>query len=346
MRGITRAAAYLPAGIIDGHRAAGPDEDGFTLAATALERLLDPSGRTPPIRHLWLAGDLPPTADADLARFLGATPPTERFGVGEAGTRAALHAASNGDAGEAADLVVLADLTSDRSGAHRAARRTHADAGVALWIGETARSNPWATTGGPFDDSGWATAPLFRSFSTREADATTDRVGDWDAIPGRDRWAGAAAKPRSSVPVDGPVSQGAYVPRARYLENLPSRWRFTAEKCGACAALTFPARGRCRQCGARGGLETVGLPRDGGLVVSTTTIGAGGQPAEFDQQVGSTGPYDVVLVELAPGVRGTLQVTDAAPREVAIGSRVGTRLRRLYPMEGEWRYGRKAAPLE
>jgi hypothetical protein len=53
----------------------------------------------------------------------------------------------------------------------------------------------------------------------------------------------------------------------------------------------------------------------------------------------------VVLAEFAPGVRLTLQVTDAGPDELRIGSRIGTRLRRLYPMEGEWRYGRKAVPL-
>lgn len=141
------------------------------------------------------------------------------------------------------------------------------------------------------------------------------------------------------------VSEGAYVPRARYLEDLPSRWRLEAERCGHCGTLTFPARGVCRSCHAREGLLPHPLPRDGGMVVAVTTIGQGGQPTEFDPQVAALGEYSVALVELVPGVRSTLQVTDASPGEVHIGSRVATRLRRLYPMEGEWRYGRKAVPL-
>jgi uncharacterized OB-fold protein len=76
-----------------------------------------------------------------------------------------------------------------------------------------------------------------------------------------------------------------------------------------------------------------------------TTIGRGGQPTEFDPMVDAVGPYQVAIVELAPGSRATLQVSDAAPGALKIGDRVSTRLRRLYPMEGEWRYGRKALPL-
>jgi len=44
-------------------------------------------------------------------------------------------------------------------------------------------------------------------------------------------------------------------------------------------------------------------------------------------------------------MRVTLQVTDAAPCTLKVGDHVDTRLRRLYPMEGEWRYGRKAVPV-
>jgi hypothetical protein len=49
-----------------------------------------------------------------------------------------------------------------------------------------------------------------------------------------------------------------------------------------------------------------------------------------------------VLAEMAPGVRVTLQVTDHGPEPLSPGSRITTELRRLYPMEGEWRYGQKA----
>jgi uncharacterized OB-fold protein len=73
-------------------------------------------------------------------------------------------------------------------------------------------------------------------------------------------------------------------------------------------------------------------------------IGPGGQPTEFDPQVAEWGSYEVLLVELAPGARATVQLTDAEPGSVRIGDRVDTRLRRVYPIEGEWRYARKAVP--
>jgi uncharacterized OB-fold protein len=142
------------------------------------------------------------------------------------------------------------------------------------------------------------------------------------------------------------VSQGAYVPRARYLENLPSRWKFEAARCPACGAYALPPRSACPRCNAAQGMVAETLPHDGGTVIAATTIGPGGQPTEFDSQVELTGGYQVVLVELAPGIRVTLQVSDAPSRGVEIGGQVGTRLRRLYAMEGEWRYGRKAIPFD
>lgn len=79
-------------------------------------------------------------------------------------------------------------------------------------------------------------------------------------------------------------------------------------------------------------------------MVASTAIRTGGQPTEFDAQVAALGGYGVVLAELAPGVRVTLQVTGSSNIPLALGSRVDAHLRRLYPMEGEWRYGRKAVP--
>ncbi|MCI4317409.1 MAG: hypothetical protein L3J96_02630 [Thermoplasmata archaeon] len=140
------------------------------------------------------------------------------------------------------------------------------------------------------------------------------------------------------------VSEGAYVPYASYRENLPSRWRFVADRCGACGRRTFPVRQQCRYCGERKQLTAEELPRAGLVVESITTVRPGAQPTEFDLQVGAGGPYDVALVRLAPEVRVTLQLTDHTPGETKIGTRVTSRLRRLYPMEGEWRYGRKGIP--
>ncbi|MCI4366752.1 MAG: zinc ribbon domain-containing protein [Thermoplasmata archaeon] len=138
------------------------------------------------------------------------------------------------------------------------------------------------------------------------------------------------------------VSEGAYVPRPRYQESRASRWRFVAEQCPACGHRTFPARGVCRGCGRGEGLVPVALPYDGGTVEALTTVRPGAQPTEFDPWVEAVGGYDVALVRLAPDVLATLAVTDAVAGSTPSGAKVRTRLRRLYPMEGEWRYGRKA----
>ncbi|HZY91568.1 MAG TPA: hypothetical protein VFG07_02155 [Thermoplasmata archaeon] len=141
------------------------------------------------------------------------------------------------------------------------------------------------------------------------------------------------------------VSEGAYVPRPRYVENLPSRWRFAAEECGGCGKVTFPRRGYCRHCRRTEGLQRVELPREGLTVEAVTTVAPGAQPTEFDPQVAASGSYSVALVDLTRGARATLQVSDAPRGSLRVGDRVATRLRRLYPMEGAWRYGRKAVPL-
>ncbi|MCI4348141.1 MAG: zinc ribbon domain-containing protein, partial [Thermoplasmata archaeon] len=140
------------------------------------------------------------------------------------------------------------------------------------------------------------------------------------------------------------VSQGAYLPHPTYLENLAARWRLVGERCPRCGALTFPPRGRCRSCGRSEGLRTEALPRAGLEVEAVTTISRGAQPTEFDSFVESMGSYDVAVVRLEPGVRATFQVTDAVAGRLRVGDRVGVVLRRLYPMEGEWRYGLKAVP--
>jgi uncharacterized OB-fold protein len=154
-----------------------------------------------------------------------------------------------------------------------------------------------------------------------------------------------ARRLRDPIPLDR-VSEGAYLPRPRYLESLPSRWRLVAERCGRCGVRTFPPRGVCRGCGSRADLRPDPLPLDDGVVEAVTTVHAGAQPTEFDPQVERFGDYDVAIVRLAPDVRATFQVADAPPGTLRVGDRVRTALRRLYPQEGEWRYGRKAVPKE
>jgi uncharacterized OB-fold protein len=162
------------------------------------------------------------------------------------------------------------------------------------------------------------------------------------APPAADAGTGLGPPPRP-IPeeVRASVSEGAYVPRPRYLENLPSRWRLVAERCAVCGELSFPVRGRCRGCGRTEGLTHEPLP-EVGTVLASTVVAPGAHPTEFDALVAVSGAYGVVLAEMAPNVRVTLQVADHPPEPVRPGRRIRTQLRRLYPMEGEWRYGRKA----
>jgi uncharacterized OB-fold protein len=337
VRGVTRAAAYVPTNPAERAPSTAWDEDGFTLAATALERLAGPEGTLAIPDRLLLVGETSTAIAANLALFLGAPVPSEAFGLGRAGLDAAVHAALGR---HGSDLLVAIDRAAPAG--NGSAAPLPPDAAVAAWVTED--SHPETPSDLP-DVPGTAdrvTPPFFELAGRLRLTRSADWVGDWEPTLLATRRAASAPPGPGDAPAFGPVSQGAYVPRPRYVENLPSRWRFAAQKCAACGALTFPARGRCRKCAETEGLTPTYLPRDGGLVVATTVIGKGGQPTEFDDQVETSGPYEVVLVELAPGVRVTLQVASLTMGTVPIGSRVATRLRRIYPMDGEWRYGRKA----
>ena len=321
---------------------AGPDEDPFTLVATALERALTglerPAG---PLRIEWLGAE---RTDLDWAipALLGGPAQVVQYPANASALREACERAQQ--QGEGTTLVVGSELLDERSGPYGSSARDAPHDGGFAWAFASA---------GPLDvtelldvlPQGNA-SPLEAAISL--ARDLTDRlpasVGDGTRQEGIQSSQAPGREPIADADRLRSVSEGAYVPRPRYLENLPSRWRFVAERCGACGAYTFPTRGRCRACGRTEGLEARELPRDGGMVVATTVIGRGGQPTEFDPVVEAFGPYQVVLTELAPGARVPLQVTDAVPGEIHIGDRVDTRLRRLYAMEGEWRYGRKAVP--
>ncbi len=325
MAGLERGAVYVP-GFRRGDLAvAGPDEDAFTLGATALEGLASVSAGLPPPTSIHLVGTFPPVLDGGLPALLGHPIALVRDAPGIAGFREALAAAS-GPSSPGPTLILAVELMgSPTSGA----------VAVVLRLGATGSSSG---SSAPSAES--AAAGARDLLATLPATAVSYLVSLLDGSAPDE--VSARAWGETAL---GAVSEGAYVPRARYLENLPSRWRLEVQRCGHCGSLTFPARNRCRSCGAEEGLTGEALPRDGARVVAATTIGKGGQPTEFDAQVEALGEYSVVLAEFAPDVRLTLQVSDAPPGTISIGDRIGTRLRRLYPMEGEWRYGRKAVPL-
>lgn len=368
MVAILRAACVIPRSEAGGRRVFGADEDEFTVAAAAIELLTREPDRAPLTETVHLAGTFPPSVESWIPELIGRPITVVRHAPSRDGFLEAVRASSEEHL--SARAVVAVDTPPTGAGAEFGA------AGIAFLIGSGPGIELRALTGAvpalaPAPSiPGIGTPPLtswafelrshLRNHSTPASAVETDGArgvefhpsapiewrGDWDGGRGPTRPIDPIARAALGEGQLASVSEGAYVPRPRYLENLPSRWRFIAERCGSCHAVTFPVRGRCRGCGSSDRLERIGLPLDGGRVLASTVIARGGQPTEFDAQVEATGPYGVVLVELAPSARVTLQVTDAAPGAPHIGDRIDTRLRRLYAMEGEWRYGRKAIPAE
>ncbi len=330
-RGIVRAAAYLPVRSDGRRRTIGPDEDDFTLLATALERAASRTGAVEPPALLTLVGTPVRPEPTALAALLGGpvtVDPASRPGEGLA---AALERAASGDG-----VRWVVAVARDRPGAPSP---PPGEGAVAFRVEDgPSRAGFSLPTSAP-DRAG----PLAWAFSLgRASPLPPGWVGDWAEDPTAGLAATDAGRREEAAPPN--VSQGAYVPPPRYEEGWSSRWAFVADRCGACDARTFPRRGRCRACGRSDGLRAEPLPLDGAEVLAVTWIGAGGQPTEFDSQVEAHGTYGVVLAQVAPGIRATLAVADGGANDVRIGGRVDTRLRRLYPIDGAWRYGRKAVP--
>jgi uncharacterized OB-fold protein len=314
MRSIVGGAVYRPAG-----GAMAADEDEFTVAVTAVERLGAGDGAP---RRLTVVGTFPRPAEEDLARFSGAPlPGASDAPVRDADLGAALRSCAASPPADGSALVVAFEREAPELGALAVALRLDA-------------------AGEPHLDPA---SPEFASVVALVRRISQDPA-PW---PGSGDLLVPAVTPgdrnlRPELPAGAPVAQGAYVPWPRYVESVTARWRLVAERCAHCGALTFPPRGRCRACEATGPFEEVPLDPDSGRAVASTRIGPGGQPTEFDDQVAARGPYGVVLVEFAPGVRGTFQVADGSVVPVPIDARVSLRMRRAYPMEGRWRYARKA----
>ena len=340
MRGVVRIGAYLPATAAGGASTAALDEDEFTLAATAVERVWAGRREEPGPVAVHLLGNFPSVAEWGFGAVLGRETEVVHH-AGEAGELATTLRSLEAGEGGPAFLVAseLAECAAERS----TKAPVPVDGAVAFLLEPEEVPAPFPLPRSAARRSALAAARKIGELAG-ELPRSVTLVGDWDRPMPKEAPVERDASRKSFEGRLASVSEGAYVPRARYLENLPSRWRFLAEVCSACHATTFPARGACRRCGQKETLAPLPLPTDGGRVVAVTTVGKGGQPTEFDGQVEAQGSYDVALVELARGMRVTLQVTDTTPGALQVGDHVNTRLRRLYPMEGEWRYGRKAVP--
>ncbi|MHB1435820.1 MAG: Zn-ribbon domain-containing OB-fold protein [Thermoplasmata archaeon] len=318
-----------------GHRLTAPDEDEFTLAIEALERL-----GTRPAPTLHGVGRLPEVFRWGLPDALGRSVAFCEHSPGAEGWRAALKEAA--EAGSGPSIIFGVDGPAhllDPPGP----RPNFGAAAIALDL--EGGSGPLI----PLADrlpGGEATIESAQSIVDALRRLPGDRWGldlsGWDPPPTHRGTTEAEGSRHRETRARRVVSEGAYVPEPRYREGSASRWRLAADQCPGCRTVTFPIRGWCRGCGTADGLERIELPRSGGRVEAVTTIHPGGQPTEFDPLVEASGGYDVVLVELAPGVRATLPVTDSPPGTAQVGDRIGTVLRRLYPMDGQWRYGLKA----
>ncbi len=333
---IVRAAVVRPTCADGARRVEGPDEDRFTLLAAALEAAADVErADRRPLRVRVLGTD--PAPRGGYAALFGRPVELigERDGVALPDT---LTLATEGPGPE----VILAVEELPDGGAARGG--TPGLAAIAVLV--DAPTGPASPDGIPLDTFPSGESPIVAAYSAWAKGPGTHVpgvgwVGEW---PGSERVARRAPRDTSASPPSSQVSQGAYLPPPRYLESLASRWGFLADRCRACGRTTFPQSGRCRGCGRAEDLAVEPLPKHGWKVVARTWIGAGGQPTEFDPEVERQGAYGVVLAELVPGVRATLMVTDAEPGSVRIGTTVETRLRRLYALDGAWRYGRKAVP--
>lgn len=369
MPAILRASCVIPRSEVDGLRGYAADEDEFTLAAAALERLVECGEPGARLQTVHLVGPFPAPVDAWIPELLGHAVSIVRHEGPHDGILTAVRAAADEPRGTHAVVAVDSPETgpAGRSGAVAVALSIGGGSGIELvrpgpgasvapaalsvqGIGAPRRTGPAFVLHSRFGRPAAGDLVRVPAVEVRFDDVgfravgAIEWVGDWDGAPIPSLRLAAGPSPKIAETRLWAVSEGAYVPRLRYLENLPSRWRFMAERCGHCETLTFPVRGSCRSCHRSDRLERIPLPLHGGSVLARTIVARGGQPTEFDDQVEANGPYAVVLVELAPMARVTLQVTDAPPDALQLGDRVDTRLRRLYPMEGEWRYGRKAVP--
>lgn len=149
------------------------------------------------------------------------------------------------------------------------------------------------------------------------------------------------ARAQADAPA-GTVPMGAYVPEGTWAASERVRYR---PQLGVCADghAHFPPRPACPVCDAA--TERTPAPRKG-RIHTYAVIAAGGGPTEFDFLQRAWGSYASLAVEPEgiEGVRIPALATDVDPDDLSIGQAVEAVFRRIYAMEGSWRYGTKFRP--
>jgi uncharacterized OB-fold protein len=115
------------------------------------------------------------------------------------------------------------------------------------------------------------------------------------------------------------------------------KFAFVGTRCRECGQVHVPPRRVCAGCAAVDVMERIRLADRPGSVATFTV----------DRLAFSPSPPTIdAVVDFDGGGRYTLEVTDAAPEQVAIGTRVELSFRRLYTVEGVHNYFWKARPIE
>jgi len=114
------------------------------------------------------------------------------------------------------------------------------------------------------------------------------------------------------------------------------KFAFVGSRCQACGFVHVPAVRVCKRCRAVDRMEPAPLAGSPGTVATFTVDRLAFSPSP---------PLITVVVDFDGGGRYTLEVADAAPDEIEIGTRVEPTFRRLYTVEGIHNYFWKARPV-
>jgi len=111
---------------------------------------------------------------------------------------------------------------------------------------------------------------------------------------------------------------------ARFWREIPQRYNFTGNQCGACNRVFFPPRESCPHCRRR----SIGMMKDvtlsgKGEVMTYTIIHVG--PEDFEAQT----PYPMAIIRLEEGPQVTGQIVDTPLEDVKIGMKVEGTFRKI-----------------
>lgn len=111
---------------------------------------------------------------------------------------------------------------------------------------------------------------------------------------------------------------------ARFWREIPQRYNFMGNQCGACERIFFPPRESCPHCRRKsiGAMEDVKLSGKG-EVLTYTIIHVG--PEDFEDQT----PYPIAIIKLEEGPQVTGQIVDTPLEDVKIGMKVEGTFRKI-----------------